>query len=164
MLGPDNAIWDDGEWVSWDEINRQLQYKEWGAKNPNADRALIPILEDLLSLAEEYHLQTGLHLQVYGDIGELFAAITYGVKLHRNYAQGSDGKLGDDFIEVKTITPFKARDFATISSAGNFSKLFVVKINQNFEIAGRMVDRSALKWGGRTEIKVHWDELEVRTP
>ena len=74
MLGPDNAIWDDGEWVSWDEINQQLQYKEWGAKYPNADRALIPIFEDLLLLAEAYHLQTGLHLQVYGDIGELFAA------------------------------------------------------------------------------------------
>jgi hypothetical protein len=25
-LGPDNAIWDDGEWVSWDEINQQIQY------------------------------------------------------------------------------------------------------------------------------------------
>ena len=163
MLGPDNAIWDDGEWVSWDEINRQLQCKEWGAKYPNADRALIPIFEDLLSLAEAYHLQTGLHLQVYGDIGELFAAITHGVKLHRNYAQGSDGRLGNDFIEVKTITPFKARDFVTISSAGNFSKLFVVKINEEFEIAGRMVDRSVLKWGGKTEIRVHWSELEVST-
>ncbi len=52
------------------------------------------------------HLQTGLHLQVYGDIGELFAAITHGVKLHKNYAQGSDSRLGNDFIEVKTITPF----------------------------------------------------------
>ena len=23
-LGPDNAIWDDGEWISWDEINKLL--------------------------------------------------------------------------------------------------------------------------------------------
>lgn len=31
-LGPDNAIWDDGEWISWDEINEQIQYKEWRAR------------------------------------------------------------------------------------------------------------------------------------
>jgi len=23
-LGPDNAIWDDGGWISWDEINSHL--------------------------------------------------------------------------------------------------------------------------------------------
>jgi hypothetical protein len=28
-LGPDNAIWDDGEWVGWGEIEPQIQYKEW---------------------------------------------------------------------------------------------------------------------------------------
>lgn len=104
-------------------------------------------------------MQTGLHLQVYGDIGELFAAITHGVKLHRNYAQGSDGRLGNDFIEVKTITPFKVRDFVTISAVGNFSKLFVVKINEDFEIAGRMVDRRDLPWAGKTKLQVRWDDL-----
>lgn len=29
MLGPDNAIWDDGEWVGWGEIEEQIPYKEW---------------------------------------------------------------------------------------------------------------------------------------
>lgn len=72
-------------------------------------RPLIPIpyFEDLTSLAESYHLETGLHLSVYGDIGELFGAITYGIKLNRTYAQGSDGRLGNDHVEIKTITPFK---------------------------------------------------------
>lgn len=158
-LGPHNAIWDDGEWISWHEINQQLQYKEWAAKYPNAKQSLIPIFEDLLSLAEAYYHQTGRHLQVYGDIGELFAAITHGVALHSNYAQGSDGRLEDDFVEVKTITPFKTRDFVTISAAGNFSKLFVVKINEEFEIAGRMIDRRALDWRGKPQIKVFWDDL-----
>lgn len=89
MLGPDNAIWDDGEWISWAEINQQIQYKEWGAKYPDADRALIPVFEQLLNVAQEYHEKTGLHLQVYGDLGEIFGAITYGIQLHKNYAQGS---------------------------------------------------------------------------
>ena len=56
---------------------------------------------------KSYHRETGLHLAVYGDIGELFGAITYGIKLNKTYAQGADGRLGNDHVEVKTITPFK---------------------------------------------------------
>lgn len=26
-LGPDKAVW-DGEWISWDEIDEQIQFKE----------------------------------------------------------------------------------------------------------------------------------------
>ncbi|MEQ1514913.1 MAG: hypothetical protein WA793_14700 [Sphingorhabdus sp.] len=159
MLGPENAIWDDGEWVSWDEINQQLQYKEWGAKYPNADRSLIPIFEGLLSLAEDYHNATGSHLQVYGDIGELFCAITHGMKLNRNYAPGADGRLGKDHVEVKTITPFKNSDLVEVKAIGNFSKLFVVKINAEFEIAGRLIDRKYLPPAKRGKIRVRWQDL-----
>jgi len=82
QLGPDNAIWDDGEWISWDEINEQIQYKEWRAKYPNADLSQVSIFENLIATAEDYHVHTGKHLQVYGDIGELYGAITHGIKLH----------------------------------------------------------------------------------
>ena len=105
----DRAFYDDGEWVTWSEIDEQLRYKEWGAKYPNAKRSIIPYFEDLISLAESYHLETGLHLSVYGDIGELFGAITYGIELNKTYAQGSDGRLGNDHVEIKTITPFKTK-------------------------------------------------------
>ena len=159
MLGPDNAIWDDGEWVSWDEINQQIQYKEWGAKYPNADRSLIPIFEDLLSTAEHYHNVTGSHLQVYGDIGELFCAITHGMKLNRNYAAGADGRLGNDHVEVKTITPFKNSDMVEVKASGNFSKLFVVKITAEFEIAGRLIDRKYLPPAKCDKIQVSWRDL-----
>ena len=40
---------------------------------------MIPYFEDLISLAESYHRETGSS-RVYGDIGELFGAITYGIK------------------------------------------------------------------------------------
>ena len=70
QLGPDNAIWDDGEWIGWDEINEQIQYKEWRAKYTNADLSLVSIFEDLICTAEQYHMHTGKHLQVYGDIGD----------------------------------------------------------------------------------------------
>ncbi len=74
-LGPENAIWDDGEWISWAGVNSHLQRIELEQKYPNADVELVPYFEELLSLAHRYHLQTGSHLAVYGDIGELFAGI-----------------------------------------------------------------------------------------
>lgn len=154
-----DGIWDDGEWISWDEINEQLEYKEWGAKYPNADRSLIPILEQLVSLAEWYYDATGNHLQVYGDIGELFAAITIGLKLHRNYVQGSDGRLGDDFIEVKTITPFKANDVVTVKASGNFNKLFVVKINEDFELSYRLMARRDLPAPKGGQYQISWADI-----
>lgn len=159
MLGPENAIWDDGEWVSWGDINQQIQYKEWRAKYPNSDLSLVSFFEDLLGLAEEYHRQTDRHLQVYGDIGELFGAITYGIRLHKNYAEGSDGRLGDDFVEVKTITPFNGRDAVAVKLNRNFSKLFIVKINADFEISGRMIDRKNLPRRRGTVLRIRWRDL-----
>ena len=158
-MGPEDAIWDDGEWVSWTDINAQLQHKEWGAKYPNADRSLIPIFEQLLDVAEAYNQVTGSHLQVYGDIGELFAAITLGVKLHRNYVSGSDGRLGDDFIEVKTITPFKANDIVTVKATGNFNKLVVVKINEDFELSYRLVARRELPKPKGGTYQISWSQM-----
>lgn len=66
-----NAIYDDGEWITWTEINAHLERQELRAAYPNADPELVPIFESLLETAREYHYLTGRHLQVYGDIGEL---------------------------------------------------------------------------------------------
>lgn len=160
-LGPDNAIWDDGEWISWDEINQQIQYKEWRARYPNADLSLVPIFESLIGVAEEYHLLTGSHLQVYGDIGELYGAITHGIKLHRNYAKGSDGRLGNHFVEVKTITPFKNCDVVEINLDRNFSQVLIVKINADFEVRGKLIDRKALPKGKRrgNRLRIDWAQF-----
>lgn len=159
-LDSSNAIWDDGEWISWGDINDQIQYKEWGAKYPKADLSLVPIFEDLMALAEQYNSQTGKHLQVYGDIGELFGAITHGIKLHKNYAQGSDGRVGNDFIEVKTITPFKKNDAITVKLSGNFNKLLIVKINEDHEISSELIDRSKLPKTKANVLKINWSDIK----
>lgn len=156
-LGPDdNAFYCDGEWISWDEINEQIQYKEWRARYPHADLSLVPIFESLISTAEEYFHLTGQHLQLYGDIGELYGAITHGIKLHRNYAKGSDGRLGNDFVEVKTITPFKRSDVVEINLDRHFSKVFIVRINEDFEISGKLVDRKDLPKANGKKLKLPW--------
>lgn len=158
-LGPDNAIWMDGEWVSWEEIGYELDRQELRDRYPNADPALVRYFGELLELAESYHLETGRHLQVYGDIGELFCAITLGMRLHRNYAQGSDGRRGNDFIEVKTIAPFNQSERVQVKLSGNFSHLFVVRIDEDFRVSGRMIDRRSLRAPKEGFLKVEWADL-----
>lgn len=158
-LRPDNAFW-DGEWISWDEIDEQIQHKEWRARFPNADLSIVSVFEDLISTAEHYHSLTGRHLQVYGDIGELYACITHGLQLHRNYAQGSDGRIGNDLVEVKTITPFKSNDRVTLNLERNFSKVLIVKINADFEIAARMIDRRSLPRAKGPRLTLDWKDLD----
>lgn len=160
-LGPDNAIWDDGEWISWDEIDEQIQHKEWRDRYPLADLSVVSIFETLLGTAQEYHELTGRHLQVYGDIGELFGVITHGLKLHRNYAQGSDGRLGNHLVEVKTITPFNGTDRIVLNMARNFSKVLVVKINRDFEVCGKLLSRKSLPRCSGTRLVVRWDQVKA---
>jgi len=155
----DDGIWDDGEWISWDEINEQIRYQEWRARYPDADLSLVETFENLIAAAESYHELTGRHLQVYGDIGEMFGAITHGIKLHRNYAQGSDGRLGNHFVEIKTITPFKRTNIVEVNLERNFSKLFIVKINEAFEIRGKLIDRKALPKTTAKKLRLDWDSL-----
>ncbi len=154
----DNAIWDDGEWVSWDEINQQIQYKEWRAKYPKGDVSLIPIFEQMIITAQEYFQSTGNHLQVYGVIGELFAAITHGIKLHKVSAQGSDGRMKDDFIEVKTLAPFSTTNTTSVKMTGNFNKLLIVNINNDFEISEKLIDRAKLPNKQTGILKVKWSD------
>lgn len=160
MLEPDNAIWDDGEWISWDEIDEQIEYKEWRARYPNADLSVVSIFESLITTAQHYYELTGRHLQVYGDIGELYGVITHGLKLHRNYAQGSDGKIGNHFVEVKTITPFKSNDVVTLDLRRNFSMVLLVKINADFEVRGKLVERKALPKIKGDRLRLEWDHFK----
>lgn len=161
MWNEGNAIYDDGEWITWDEINSHLERLEFQARFPNLDVDLVPIFQCLLTVAQDYHALTGSHLQVYGDLGELYGAITHGIKLHRNYAQGSDGRLGNDFVEVKTITPFKSTDMITLNLKRNFSKVLIVKINADFEVCSKLIDRKGLPKVNGDKLTLRWGDLEA---
>lgn len=159
MWNDDNAIYDDGEWITWTEINSHLARLEFQARFPNLDIELVPIFQDLLTTAGDYYDLTGRHLQVYGELGELYGAIVYGIKLHKNYAQGSDGKLGDHFVEVKTITPFKSSDTITLNLKRNFSKVLIVKIDNHFEVQGKLIDRKTLPKVKGDTLRLNWDDF-----
>ena len=143
-----NAIWDDGEWVSWDEINRDIHHSDEG-----------DLLAQMIQLAKDYLDFTGRPLPIYGEIGELFAERRYEFERHSPGAQGSDGRLMDDFVEVKTITPFKSNDVVTVKRDGHFNKLVIVRIDEDHRIDSRIIDRKNLPKVSGKLLKVSWDQL-----
>ncbi len=141
----------DGEWMSWEdfgqdeEFDEDLEQSEAREALSDPDPRLIEIFDQLLDTARDYHNLTGKHLQVYGDLGELHGAIKYGIRLHRNYAQGSDGRLGNDLIEIKTISPIKSTNVIELNFSRNFSKVLIVKIDENFKIHSKLIERKSLR-------------------
>lgn len=160
--GPADAVWDDGEWISWDWINGQLHEQELKQRYPEASIELIRIFEDLVDVAADYMDVTGRYLPVFGELGELFAEITFGIKRHKPRTQGSDGRLGNDFIEIKTITPEKKNEKVSVKRKGNFNKLLVVKISEEFEFEARMLDRKHMGKGSGKLAVVAWSSMRPK--
>jgi len=130
-----DGIYDDGEWISWAWINDQIDDQELKHEYPKATSLqVVKIFRDLVELAAAYRHATGRYLQIWGELGEFYAEVTYGLARHRPGTQGSDGRLGNDWIEVKTISPEKTSPVAQAKRSGNFNKLLVVKISSDFEI------------------------------
>ena len=162
--GPTDAIWDDGEWISWDWINQQLYQQELKEQFPNASPELVEIFEDLVQVAQNYKDITGRYLSIFGELGELFAEITFGIKRHKPGTPGSDGRIGNDFVEVKTITPEKTTAKITVKRKGNFNKLIVVKITKDFEFEARMLDRKNMSKGSGKLATVSWNSMKSQGP
>lgn len=161
--GPVDGIWDDGEWISWDWINDQIHERELREQYPNASPQLVQIFEELVTVAMDYRCVTGRYLPVFGELGELFAEITFGIKRHKPRTQGSDGRLGDDFIEIKTITPEKRKAEVSVKRKGNFNKLLVVRINEDFEFEARMIDRKRMAKGKGKLATVAWSAMKSKS-
>jgi hypothetical protein len=154
-----DGIWDDDEWISWDWINQQIHEQERRAEHPNADPELLELFDRLVEVAGDHKALTGNYLQVWGELGELYAEIRYGIKRHRPKAQGSDGRLGNDFVEVKTISPEKSAHKVHVKRTGHFSKLLVVRISADFEFDSRIIDRSSLTKGKGKRASVSWKSM-----
>jgi len=156
-----DGIYDDGEWISWDWINGQLYEQELREQYPKANPELVEIFESLVSIAADYHQKTGRYLQIWGELGEIYAEIKYGIKRHRSGAPGSDGRIGNDFIEVKTISPEKTDHKVQVKRAGNFNKLLVVRINEHFEFESRIINRASLGKGGGKAARIAWSRMPI---
>ena len=156
LQDPSEGIWDDGEWISWDWINAQLADQELQAQFPHASPSVVQIFDELVTVAREYREETGRYLQIWGELGEVYAEIKFGLKRHAPGHKGSDGRIGNDWVEVKTISPEKTGKKVKIKRAGNFNKVIIVKINEDFEFQARFIDRKTLGKGRGKHANVSW--------
>lgn len=152
-----DGIWDDGEWISWNWINKQLYEQDLQAEFPDAPLEIVETFEDLVDTAARYHQATGRYLQIWGELGELYAEIKHGLRRHAPGTQGSDGRIGNDWIEVKTISPEKTGAKVQVKSAGNFNKLLVAKIDEQFNFDSRLIDRRSLKGKKAQKMRFSWE-------
>ena len=141
----------------WQPVHEQELPEVCPQDNPE----LLEIFESLVYSAKSYHTLTGRYLQIWGELGELYAEIKYSIKRHKPHTRGSDGKLGNDYIEIKTISPEKAGGRVEVKRAGNFSKLLVVKITKEFDFEGRFVERKELSKGDGKHARVSWQTLKA---
>ncbi|MDN4592143.1 hypothetical protein DBA29_27050 [Xenophilus aerolatus] len=111
------------------------------------------IFQDLVECAERHYENTGRYLQVWGELGEIYAEIKFGLRRHATHAPGSDGTIDGKRVEVKTISPEKAGDHVLVKTQGDFEKLLIVRIDRNFQFQGRLIDRSELTGGAGKYLK-----------
>jgi hypothetical protein len=102
------------------------------------------IFEDLVDCAERHFKNTGRYLQVWGELGEIYAEIKFGLRRHGTHHAGSDGTIGGRLVEVKTISPEKGHDHVIVKRSGDFEQLLIVRIDQNFDFTGKLIDRDRL--------------------
>lgn len=103
------------------------------------------IFQDLVECATRHFENTGRYLQVWGELGEIYAEIKFGLRRHGTHTAGSDGTINGKLVEVKTISPEKSNDRVIVKSQGDFEQLLIVRIDQDFQFQGKLFDRSELK-------------------
>lgn len=102
------------------------------------------IFQDLVDCAVRHFENTGRYLQVWGELGEIYAEIQFGLCRHGTHRAGSDGTIDGKRVEVKTISPEKSNDRVLVKRQGDFEQLLVVRIDRYFQFKGKLFDRSEL--------------------
>lgn len=103
------------------------------------------IFYDLIACAARHFENTGRYLQIWGELGEIYAEIKHGLRRHGTHTAGSDGTIAGKLVEVKTISPEKARNEVLVKSQGNFEQLLIVAIDRDFQFKAKLFNRSELK-------------------
>lgn len=149
----------DGRSAGLDETSRRCYLDSAMEGFPSAESEVTEVFRNLVQTAVQYRALSGRHLDIFGELGELYAEVTFGIRRHRLRAAGSDGRLGNDFIEIKTIGPDNRSEKVRVKRAGHFNKLLVVRIDDGYGFEARMVDRKALSKGRGKLITVSWRSL-----
>lgn len=154
------APW-EWEYLDRNWIDRQLDGvpddNAYAIEKPHRSREGFPfsiveqtvILEDLIYCAQRHFANTGRYLQVWGELGEIYAEVKFGLRRHRTHQAGSDGTIDGKMVEVKTISPEKSSNHVFVKSQGDFEKLLIIRIDREFNFRGKIFDRSELTGSGK---------------
>jgi len=147
--------WDyiDRDWVNSQLVDAAEEKSRQGESIPFKSRGGFPfstleqaeIFYDLVDCATRHFENTGRYLQIWGELGEIYAEIKFGLRRHGTHEAGSDGTINGKLVEVKTISPEKASDRVLVKSQGNFEQLLIVRIDEEFQFKGKLIERSELK-------------------
>jgi hypothetical protein len=153
------AVWDDGEWISLEYISRQLAEQEDGAGEASAPAGALDSkrsaeIAELIDQAIFHEKISASPFPNWGRVGELYVAERFGVELSRPHAQGHDGRLGNELVEIKTITPRKQKQFVRVKRAGNYSLLAVVRVDEHYNLDARLIRRDRLPANTGGEIAI----------
>lgn len=155
-----DGIYDDGEWISWAYINRQIAIQEGELVEDDFREEYTPEIQWLLMEVEDDEANGIIPSPKWGRIGEIYVANRFGVVLSREHAQGHDGRLGNDLVEIKTLTPLKHRPIVRVKRKANFSLLAVVRVNEDHEFDALLVKRSNLPMAGEGDyLFIDWNTL-----
>jgi hypothetical protein len=103
------------------------------------------IFHDLVDCAIRHFENTGRYLQVWGELGEIYAEIKFGLRRHATHTAGSDGTISGKLVEVKTISPEKTNGQVLVKRQGDFEQLLIVRVDRDFQFQGKLFDRSELR-------------------
>lgn len=118
------------------------------------------ILEDLVDCAARHLRNTGRYLQVWGELGEIYAEIKFGLRRHGTHQAGSDGTIAGKLVEVKTISPERDTDHVFVKRQGDFEQLLIVRIDKDFQFTGKLIERSKLRDSGGKHLKTRMRESD----
>jgi hypothetical protein len=115
------------------------------------------VFQDLIECAIRHYDNAGRYLQLWGELGEMYAEIKFGLRRHEVHAAGSDGTINGKLVEVKTISPEKGNDRVLVKARGNFEQLLIVRIRPDFRFQAKLVDRGELKVCGEKLLQGRFD-------
>ncbi|WP_035613502.1 hypothetical protein [Haloferula sp. BvORR071] len=147
------GIWDDGEWISWHEINSYLDPSPVGG-----------LLEDMIVTAKAHLALAHRHLPVsfYEEIAFQYAAArsrslrdTPGEKDWHGWAKGSAP-------EIRVLHPRPPhRSRVSIAASEEFDSLLVVKIDPDFKIDACRIDRKHLPKANQGHHVLTWKQARA---
>lgn len=117
----------------------------------------IDIFQDLVNCAARHFENTGRYLQVWGELGEIYAEIKFGLQRHRTHTAGSDGTIAGKIVEVKTISPEKRNNTVLVKKQGDFEQLLIVQIDRKFQFQAKIFDKEELKGNSGKFLKGRFD-------